>query len=315
MTLLTQKNTIVYNGTTGQDTFTYTFRVDQKVDMFIFIDTLLVAQSDFTITGLGASIGGDIILDTPLVANAVITLSRNVPATQEVDYQPFDAFPAETHEQALDKLTMLVQQNAERVLNSLRYPVGDSGASVLPLSFTRALKYVFFDEVGNVTVSEGTAIGGEGVKSIGVTPDSITMLLVNNESIENPLIGVNNINDAGGLMKLTEQGDYPNFPNLPGGGIPIETLANTPFLLFAVLIDGLDAQGNAIPPQQPGVLSTEMLLTYRQSNPDDPFGPGDRIAHADPVAQILEAQRGLDREQDVELRHESRDGERLAELP
>jgi hypothetical protein len=48
-----------------------------------------------------------------------LIIVRNVPATQETDYLANDPFPAESHERALDKLTMLVQQvelDADRAL-------------------------------------------------------------------------------------------------------------------------------------------------------------------------------------------------------
>jgi hypothetical protein len=43
-------------------------------------------------------------------ADTIVTIIRTVPMTQVVDYVENDKFPAGTHEEALDKLTMLIQQ-------------------------------------------------------------------------------------------------------------------------------------------------------------------------------------------------------------
>lgn len=159
MTLLTENSDISYAGLTGQDTFAYDFRVDLITDMGVTLDGVAVAQGDFTMTGLGNPAGGDVVLNTPLVANARVVLFRTVPPTQEVDYQPFDAFPSETHEGALDKLTMLVQQ-VERDTNlGLRFPAGDPASTILPDVAGRADLYLGFDSSGEPIALAG--IGGD----------------------------------------------------------------------------------------------------------------------------------------------------------
>jgi len=116
MTVLTTQTDIKYDGLVGQDHFAYPFRVDSKEYMNVVIDDVALLQSEFSMTGLGLAHGGTVVLNTPLAADAKLELYRSVPFTQEVDYQPFDAFPAETHEGALDKLTMMVQD----ALNPIR---------------------------------------------------------------------------------------------------------------------------------------------------------------------------------------------------
>jgi len=153
MTVLTTTSDIQYAGLTGQDTFVYNFRVDLITDMLPTLDGAPVAQGTFTMTGLGTPSGGNVVLDTPLVADAVVILARSVNPTQEVDYQPFDAFPAETHEGALDKLTMLVQQSSATNLRALRFPLGDGANPELPPVSVRADSTLSFDNLGNIDVS------------------------------------------------------------------------------------------------------------------------------------------------------------------
>jgi hypothetical protein len=75
-----------------------------------------------------------VTLTAPLPVGQLLTVLRSVPATQEADYVPGDAFPAESHEEALDKLTMLVQQFGEVASRALQLAASATGTSVqLPL--------------------------------------------------------------------------------------------------------------------------------------------------------------------------------------
>lgn len=126
------------SGTTGP--FTVTFRFLENTHLRVIrtvvgtgIETVLALTTDYSVTGAGSA-SGTVTLVTPLAAGETLTILRNVPATQEADYVVGDAFPAETHERALDKLTMLVQQNAEIIARALQLPASLSGVSpVLPL--------------------------------------------------------------------------------------------------------------------------------------------------------------------------------------
>lgn len=89
------------------------------------IEVTLAYPADYLVTGVG---GPTCSLQTT-VAVAVgetLTIIRDVPKTQEADYVQNDDFPAETHENALDKLTMIVQQLAEEQDRALTLPVSAS---------------------------------------------------------------------------------------------------------------------------------------------------------------------------------------------
>ena len=266
MTVTTTNNTVKYTGDGSLAIFPFDFMVFDEAHMYAVLGidpetNILTTLNPDQIAVPGGTVT---FLDGPPDINIPITLYRLVPVDQLIDYTPYDDFPAETHERGLDKLTMLSQQNAERVLNALQVPVGDSGRVLLPNLDVRKLKYVFFDENGDVTVSDGTAVGGEGLKGIRITNDSRTMLLVDNTDLEYPAIGVNNINAAGGLMKLTQFGDYPN---IPSGGLPPEVIARTPALVTAIVIDDGTVQGG-----DPLIDSQAMLSITRQIVEDPDTG-------------------------------------------
>lgn len=113
------------------------------------VDSILIYGTDYSVSGAGTP-SGSVTLVAVLAVGEKLTIVRNVPATQEVDYVENDSFPAESHEEALDKLTMLVQQTAERVGRALVIPASDvNPITEIPNAASRANSYLAFDASGN----------------------------------------------------------------------------------------------------------------------------------------------------------------------
>lgn len=112
------------------------------------VDTTLSLTTDYSVFGAGNTTGS-VLLTGALPVGWKLTILRAVPATQETDYVQNDAFPAESHERALDKLTMIVQQQQETLTRTLRAPESDTAPSLfIPSAEQRANKYLGFDENG-----------------------------------------------------------------------------------------------------------------------------------------------------------------------
>ena len=105
-----------YTGNGVTTSFPYTFRIFQKSDLVVQVVDLdenisnLVLDTDYTVTGAGGYSGGNVVLTSPLSNGYQISISRELPVTQETDLRNQGKFFAEVHEDAFDKLTMLVQQ-------------------------------------------------------------------------------------------------------------------------------------------------------------------------------------------------------------
>jgi hypothetical protein len=116
------------SGTTGPFTVTFRFLANSHLRVIktstTGSETTLNLGVDYSVTGAGGA-SGTVTLTSPLLTGEKLTIVRNVPLTQETDYVFDDSFPAESHEQALDKLTMITQQLAEEV---------DRAVKVLPSS-------------------------------------------------------------------------------------------------------------------------------------------------------------------------------------
>ena len=228
MTVTTTENTTQYVGDGIETIFSFSFQALDADDMFALLDevpeaniqTLLNPEQD-------VSPGGTVeFLSAPPGVGVVITLFRAVPQTQETDYQEFDPFPAKTHESALDKLTMINQQNSERIGASLRLPIGDTADVVYPSAAERAEKFSFFDEDGNITVLAGV-VDTPSVLRVDIQDGSggeDSRDLMQSEVVSGgpnfPKIGFRNINGPNGPLQLNEQGKIP-FDNLNIVGISV----------------------------------------------------------------------------------------------
>ncbi|WP_421707096.1 hypothetical protein [Algihabitans sp.] len=124
-----------YLGNGATDTFAYEFRIQQDSDLLVTrldeagLETALSLDIDYSVTGVDQPEGGDVVLAAPLPSGFRLVITRDVPATQEVDLQNQGAFFAETIERAFDKLTMLAQQNKESDARTVTLPVVSQGVS------------------------------------------------------------------------------------------------------------------------------------------------------------------------------------------
>lgn len=156
----TTKQTYSCNGSTVD--FDFTFPVFAGSDLLVIKRTIasgleetLVLNTDYTTSAANNdySSGGRVTLTTAPSSSYQLIVMRNLSATQETAYDEGDAFPAATHEQALDKLTMLQQQANGDLNRALRVPKTDTDVAELPSEASRASKYLAFDANGDPIAS------------------------------------------------------------------------------------------------------------------------------------------------------------------
>lgn len=81
-----------------------------------------VPVSQYTISGAGDPRGGTLTMNTAPAEGTKIVILRDIPITQLYNYTELDNFPAEAHENALAKLTMICQQLMELAERHLTVP-------------------------------------------------------------------------------------------------------------------------------------------------------------------------------------------------
>ena len=121
MTITSENKRNQYTITAAQVVFPYTFRILAKEHLLVIhttaagVETELELTTNYTVSGVGG-VGGNVTTcgdDSPYPTGDTITIIRDVPLTQLIDYVENDMFPAQTHEKGLDKLTMIVQEMSE----------------------------------------------------------------------------------------------------------------------------------------------------------------------------------------------------------
>lgn len=128
MTVSTVVNHEQYTGNGVTTVFPYRFRILKSTHMVVTVsDTAgvlrtLINGTDYTITGVGLVTGGNVVLSSALADGWLISLDRDLPAVQETDLRNQGRFFAETHEDAFDYLTMLVQRALSLFGLALRKP-------------------------------------------------------------------------------------------------------------------------------------------------------------------------------------------------
>jgi len=116
MTVSSETKRNAYIATSSQTVFPYDFRIIDESHLDVYQNgTLLTLSTHYTVSGVGATAGGNVTLVTGATANDTVTILRSVPQTQLTDYVENDAFPAQTHEDALDLLVMSAQELSERM--------------------------------------------------------------------------------------------------------------------------------------------------------------------------------------------------------
>ena len=105
--------------------FPFTFYIRANDNLVVNLNSVKQTEgADYNLINVTPA-GGTVRFLAPPFLNSAIVIYRETPVSQETDYDPYDPFPAETHEAALDKLTLIAQEN--RVLGITSLPLNVSG--------------------------------------------------------------------------------------------------------------------------------------------------------------------------------------------
>ena len=186
----TVKNSYSGNGTL--DTFNYTFKIFANTDIQVIIrdanatETVKTLTTHYTVTGAGSGSGGTVVFTSGNIPTntETVVLRRALPQTQSIDYIANDAFPAESHEEGLDRSMMAIQQLQEEVnrsiklsrtntMNTTEFAIGDTD---------RAGKIFGFDSNGELVVSQelGTFKGNWSASTTYAARDIVKDTSTNN---------------------------------------------------------------------------------------------------------------------------------------
>ena len=164
MTISTTTILNSYSGNGSTTAFAYTFPINTTSEISVIersatgTETVKSEGTGSTNYGIAdnGSAGGTITMVTAPASGTTLLIRRNTSFTQETDYVANDPFPAETHEDALDKLQMQNQELEEELNRSIKISKTNSMTST---EFTtsasdRASKILAFDSNGEISVTQ-----------------------------------------------------------------------------------------------------------------------------------------------------------------
>ncbi|NQW01680.1 MAG: hypothetical protein HQ483_18395 [Rhodospirillales bacterium] len=112
------------NGNGVTTAFAVSFPFYDDADLVVILvradetEVVQVLNSDYTVAG-GGGTSGTVTMIVPPASGERLVRYRVSPLTQETDYADGDAFPADSHEAALDRLTMQNQEQADKLSRAL----------------------------------------------------------------------------------------------------------------------------------------------------------------------------------------------------
>lgn len=187
MTVNTKKITSgPYQGNGIADTFSYGFKVIDKTELSVFetddtgVQTELVVDTDYTVNTVGNDSGGTITrVAGALPTNYEWYIRSNYDETQLTAFTSQGAFFPDLHENAMDKLTFLIQQILDKIGRT--FTLSDSYSGPLPLTLEnpdsgKVLRWNA-DESGIEnfdTDAEYVNIGGDTMIAPLAGPESVT---------------------------------------------------------------------------------------------------------------------------------------------
>jgi hypothetical protein len=183
MTIASATSRVNYVGDGATTAFSIPFYFQANADLKVYLQsstgtqTLQTLGTHYTLTGAGVEAGGTCTFVTAPTATtgAVISIYRDPPVTQTTSYNNNDPFPAASHENALDKVTMLEQRTRDLITRTMQQPEADATLDMhLPSSVDRANKLLGFDDDGLPTPVLGPSyVGGTDIGSAIVSTRAV----------------------------------------------------------------------------------------------------------------------------------------------
>jgi microcystin-dependent protein len=179
MTVSSTTTKVSYSGDASTAVFAYTFKIFDADELVVITrvnatgaETTETLNTAYIVDGVDNANGGNVtfkyntgnpsdpnysVTDYRPQTGETVVIKRVLPLTQTTDYTPNDPFPAEVHEESLDKLTFMSQQQQEEIDRSFKFSETDTGTASIPTASVRANKYLGFDADGDVVAVEGTS--------------------------------------------------------------------------------------------------------------------------------------------------------------
>jgi hypothetical protein len=154
MTVSSTTNKIIYDGDGSTTVFPYNFKIFADTDLEVTLVTvatgaeeILTLTSDYSVSDAGEESGGNVTTVSTYSSAYKLVIKRVPPQTQTLDYQENDDFPSQSTENALDKLTFLIQDLDEKSDRAIKQAITESTDLTFPSA--EATKAIAWNATGD----------------------------------------------------------------------------------------------------------------------------------------------------------------------
>ena len=162
MTVSSSTNRVSYSGNGTLTAFAYTFKVFDESDLTVILrasdgtETVQTITTHYTVSGVGDAGGGNVTFVTAPASGVTVVILREQPLTQGLDLVPNDPFPANSLEEALDKLVFMTQKHEEELGRAIKASRTNTltGSEFTISAADRANKVFSFDGSGDLAVTQ-----------------------------------------------------------------------------------------------------------------------------------------------------------------
>ena len=195
MTVSSSTNKVSYSGNGSLTTFAYSFKIFDQGDLTVILraadgtETTQTITTHYTVSGVGSASGGNVVFGTAPASGVTVVIIREQPLTQGLDLVANDPFPAESLEEALDKVVFMTQKHEEELSRAIKASRTNTltGSEFTISASDRANKVFSFDASGNLAVTQelGTFKGNWATSTTYVARDIVKDTSTNNIFIVN----------------------------------------------------------------------------------------------------------------------------------
>jgi len=190
MTVTSTNQKVSFSGNGSTTVFAYNFKIFAQTDLLVILrsatgtETTQQLTSNYTVSGVGATSGGNVTMGVAPPSGTTLVIQRVQPQLQGLDLVPNDPFPAQSMEDALDKLVFNVQSLNEEVGRAIKASTTNTiGDTEFTISATdRANKLFSFDSSGNLSIAQelGTYRGNWAASTAYAVRDLVKDTSTNN---------------------------------------------------------------------------------------------------------------------------------------
>lgn len=153
-----------YTATAAQTTFAYTFWVYAETDLLVYVNGVLkTLTTDYTVSAVQNDSGANVVFNSGLALNDVVTISRSTAQTRITGYTDSGNFSAETLNFELGRYLAMIQDQDKKLDRSFLLPDTSTSSPSLDIPDPAASKLLGWNSSADALENKETTVLGATV--------------------------------------------------------------------------------------------------------------------------------------------------------